>query len=75
MLGIRQTERHPPDGRTIPTMETVFAVPGVPGRFTLLIDNYAFSHADVLGYLRGRSAKVRRLMALPAVLEPDPEEL
>lgn len=74
VLGVRQTERFPPDGRRIPTIETTFAVPGVPGTFTLMIDNYAFSHADVLGYLRGRSWRIRRLMALPADLEPRAEE-
>lgn len=74
VLGVRQTERYPPDGRRIPSIETTFAVPGVRGTFTLMIDNYAFSHADVLGYLRGRSARIRRLMALPASTPPDPEE-
>ncbi len=73
--GVMQTERFPPDGRVIPTIETIFAVPGVPGSFTLWIDNYAFTHADVLGYLRGRSAKIRRLYALPDVFPPAPEEL
>lgn len=75
VLGVMQTERFPPDGRVIPTIETTFVVPGVPGTFTLWIDNYAFTHADVLGYLRGRSAKVRRLYALPEVTPRDPEEI
>jgi hypothetical protein len=50
-------------------------VPGYPGVFTLHIDNYAFTHADPLRDLRGRSDKIRRLYALPEVLPPDPEEL
>jgi hypothetical protein len=75
VLGLTQTQRLPPGGRIIPTIETSFVVPGIPGTFTLPIDNYAFTHADPLRDLRGRSAKIRRLWALPDVLSPSPEEL
>ena len=67
--------RSPTDGRAIPTLETSFEVPGVPGLHTILIDNYAFTHADVLGYMRGRAHRLRRIMALPAELPPSPEEV
>jgi hypothetical protein len=45
------------------------------GAHSILIDNYAFTHADVLGYMRGRAARLRRIMALPQQLPPDPEEV
>jgi hypothetical protein len=45
------------------------------GAHSILIDNYAFTHADVLSYMRGRAARLRRIMALPEVLPPDPEEV
>jgi hypothetical protein len=75
VLGVNQTQRFPPDGRVIPTIETTFVIPGLPGTFVLYIDNYAFRFADPLRDLRGRSAKIRRLYALPEVLPRDPEEL
>jgi hypothetical protein len=75
VLGVAQTQRQPADGRVIPTIETTFVVPGVPGTFTLPIDNYAFTHADPLRDLRGRAWKIRRLFALPDDLPHDPEEL
>lgn len=75
VLGVAQTTRWPGDGREIPTILTTFIVPGVSGTFTLHIDNYAFTYADPLRDLRGRSAKIRRLAALPEVLPPSPDEL
>jgi hypothetical protein len=75
VMSVNQTTREPRDGRIIPTLEVGFEVPGLPGSHAILIDNYAFSHADVLGYLRGRAARLRRIMALPAALPPDPEEV
>jgi len=75
VLGMHQTERFPPDGRVIPCLEVSFTVPGMPGRHTIIIDNYAFTHADVLGYLRGRASLLRRIMALPTMLPASPEEV
>lgn len=75
VLSVNQTLRQPQDGRTIPTIEVGFTVPGEPGQHSLLIDNYAFAHADPLRDLRGRAAKIRRLYALPRLLPRDPEEL
>jgi hypothetical protein len=75
VMSANQTFREPADGRIIPTLEVGFAVPGLPGGHSILIDNYAFTHADVLSYMRGRAARLRRIMALPAVLPPDPEEV
>lgn len=75
VASVNQTVREPRDGRIIPTIEVGFEVPGVPGSHAILIDNYAFTHADVLGYMRGRAARLRRIMALPEVLPPDPEEI
>lgn len=75
VLGLHQIMRNPPDGRTIPTIDTTFAIPGLPSTHELYIDNYAFTHADPLRDLRGRSKRIRRLYALPTVLPPDPEEL
>jgi hypothetical protein len=75
VMSVNQTTREPRDGRIIPTMEVGFQVPGLPGNHAILIDNYAFTHADPLSYMRGRAARLRRIMALPAVLPPDPEEV
>lgn len=75
VLSVHQTMRYPPDGRSIPTLETDFEIPGTPNVHALYIDNYAFTHADVLGYLRGRSKRIRRLYALPDPPPADPEEL
>ena len=72
---ISQTVRTPQDGRIIPTLEVDFSMPGYAGLHSILIDNYAFDHADVLGYLRGRAARIRRIYALPQELPPDPEEV
>jgi hypothetical protein len=72
---VNQTVREPQDGRIIPTIETSFRRPNDAGYHSILIDNYAFTHADVLGYLRGRSARIARIYALPEQLPPDPEEV
>src|SRR5947199_5656043 len=58
---VNQTIREPGDGRQIPTIEVGFTRPGDPGLHSILIDNYAFTHADVLGYMRGRSARIGRI--------------
>jgi hypothetical protein len=73
--GANQTIRYPRSGRVIPTIMVSFEVPGLNGLHTLMVDNYAFTHADVLGYLRGRAARLRRMTALPERLPPDPEEV
>jgi hypothetical protein len=75
VMSLNQTVREPRDGRVINTIEVSFVVPGVPGIHSILIDNYAFTHADVLSYMRGRAARLRRIMALPEQLPPDPEEV
>jgi hypothetical protein len=75
VMSVNQTTREPQDGRIIPTLEVGFYVPGMGGAHSILIDNYAFTHADVLSYMRGRAARLRRIMALPEVLPPDPEEV
>lgn len=72
---VNQTIREPGDGRQIPTIEVSFTRPNDLGLHSILIDNYAFTHADVLGYLRGRSARIARIYALPEQLPPDPEEV
>jgi len=69
--GLAQSERiRPRDGLVIPTVEVSFTVPGLPGIFTIRIDNYAFTHADVLAYMRERSYLIRSLYALPATRPP-----
>lgn len=73
--GVAQIERIRADGKVVPTIETTFVVPGTPGTHSLNIDNYAFTYADPLRDLRGRSKRILRLYALPTVLPPDPEEL
>jgi hypothetical protein len=69
VLSLAQIERiRPRDSLVIPTVEVSFRVPGLPGIFTIRIDNYAFTHADVLAYMRERSWLIRALYALPAKL-------
>jgi hypothetical protein len=67
---IMQTQRYPSDGRIINTLDVSFLVAGVPGNHNILIDNYAFTHADVLEYLYERSYLLQSVMALPTVLPP-----
>jgi hypothetical protein len=69
--GLSQEERvRPRDGLVIPTIAVSFTVPGHPGTFTIRIDNYAFTHVDVLPYIRARAWLIRGLYALPGKLPP-----
>src|SRR5262245_59468865 len=71
VTGLLQTDRiRPRDQKLIPTIQVSFQVPGSPGNFTILIDNYAFTHANVLEYMNARSYLIRSLYSLPAVLPP-----
>jgi hypothetical protein len=71
VLGLAQNQRYPRDGRTIPTVDVTYRVPGYPGEFLLRIDNYAFLHADPLLDMRVASDRIRALYALPG--EPPAE--
>jgi hypothetical protein len=63
---LSQSERiRPTDQKVVPTIEVTFVVPGLAGVFTIRIDNYAFTHVDVLEYMRERSYLIRALYALP----------
>jgi hypothetical protein len=76
VVALAQTERiRPRDGLVIPTVEVSFRVPGLPGIFTIHIDNYAFTHADVLAYMRDRGWLIRSLYALPATIPQPPATL
>jgi hypothetical protein len=71
VLALSQSERiRPTDQKVVPTIEVSFRVPGLAGVFTIRIDNYAFTHVDVLAYMRERAYLIRALYALPAVLPP-----
>jgi hypothetical protein len=71
VLTLAQEDRiRPSDQKLVPTIAVSFAVPGLPGVFTIRIDNYAFTHANVLEYMQERSWLIRSLYALPARL-PD----
>jgi hypothetical protein len=59
-----QAQRFPPDGRIIPDITIGFTVPGLAGSYTIRVDNYAFTHADVLGYLRQRADQLRAIYDL-----------
>src|SRR5436309_9852179 len=65
VMSLHQIQRFPPDGRTIPTIDVAFTVADTPGTHELYIDNYAFTHADPLSYLRGRAKRILHLYALP----------
>jgi hypothetical protein len=67
---INQTQRYPSDGRIINTLDVSFLVSGVPGIHNILIDNYAFTHADPIEYLYERSYLLKAAMALPEQLPP-----
>lgn len=68
---LAQSERiRPRDQLVIPTVEVSFTVPGFAGLFIIRIDNYAFTHADPLAYMRERSYLIRALYALPQQLPP-----
>lgn len=60
----------PRDGKLIPTVAVSFTVPGLPGTFTIRIDNYAFEHADPIQYMYERSYLIRGLYAIPDTLPP-----
>lgn len=65
-VGLAQEERiRPRDGLVIPTVAVTFSVPPLPGLYTIRIDNYAFTHADVRGYMDERAYLIRGLWALP----------
>lgn len=71
VVSLAQEDRiRPTDQKLIPTIAVSFSVPGLPGVFTIRIDNYAFTHADVMGYMRERSHLIRSLYALPGKLPP-----
>jgi hypothetical protein len=71
VVGLGQEERvRPRDGLVIPTIAVSFTVPPFPGVFTIRIDNYAFTHADVREYMDERAYLIRSLYALPERL-PD----
>lgn len=71
VISLSQSERiRPTDQKVVPTVEVTFRVPGLAGVFTIRIDNYAFTHVDVLAYMRERSYLIRALSALPAVSPP-----
>src|SRR5262249_60547655 len=65
-----QTQRYPTDGRIINTIDVSFTVPGVPGNHNILIDNYAFTHADPVQYLYERAYLLQSVIALPNQLPP-----
>ena len=71
VLGLTQTDRRRPrDGLIIPTIVVSFRVPGLPGTQTIQIDNYAFTYADPLAYMRERSYMLWAMYALPEQVPP-----
>jgi hypothetical protein len=66
----QEERRRPTDGAIVPTIRVTFTVPGLSGVFSIIIDNYAFTHADPLFYMRERSYVIHGLYALPAQLPP-----
>src|SRR5437868_7489766 len=71
VTALLQTDRiRPRDQKLIPTVQVSFQIPGLPSSHTILIDNYAFTHADPLEYMRERAYLIRGLYAIPAVLPP-----
>src|SRR5213596_3786315 len=67
---VNQTTRYTRTGRAIQTIEVDFQILGLAGLYSILIDNYAFDHADPLEYIRHRVYTVRELWALPERLPP-----
>jgi hypothetical protein len=67
---VNQTVRYDRTGRAIQTIEVDFQVVGLAGLYSILIDNYAFDHADPLEYIRHRVYTIRELWALPERLPP-----
>src|SRR5213076_3549618 len=71
VTALLQTDRiRPRDGKLIPTIQVSFQVPGLPSSHTILIDNYAFTHANPLEYMQRRAYVIRGLYALPELLPP-----
>jgi hypothetical protein len=71
VTALQQTDRiRPSDQKLIPTIQVAFQIPGLPGNYTILIDNYAFTHVNVLDYMYQRSYLIRGLYAIPEVLPP-----
>jgi hypothetical protein len=67
---VNQTVRYDRTGRAVQTIEVDFQIVGLPGLYSILIDNYAFDHADPLEYIRHRVYTVRELFELPERLPP-----
>lgn len=67
---VNQTVRYAKGGRAIQTIEVDFQIIGLGGLYSILIDNYAFDHADPLEYIRHRVYTMRELWALPDRLPP-----
>jgi hypothetical protein len=67
---VNQTVRYDRTGRAVQTIDVDFQILGLPGLYSILIDNYAFDHADPLEYIRHRVYTVRELYALPKRLPP-----
>lgn len=65
VLSVYQTQRFPPDGRVVPQIAATFTIPGLPGTYTIRLDNYGFTYGDPLGRLRDRSAQLRDLYSIP----------
>lgn len=71
VVSLAQEDRiRPSDGKLVPTIAVMFSVPGLPGQFTIRIDNYAFTFADPVAYVHERAHLIRSLYALPNVLPP-----
>jgi hypothetical protein len=71
VTALMQTDRiRPRDGKLVPTIQVAFRIPGLPSSHTILIDNYAFTHADPVAYLYERSYLIRGLYAVPEMLPP-----
>lgn len=64
VIDVYQTQRFPDDGRIIPQIAATFTLPGLPGFYTIRLDNYGFTYGDPLGRLRTRSDLIRALYAL-----------
>lgn len=64
VLSVYQTERYMSDGKQVPQIAVVFAVPGLPGTFTRRIANYRFATGEALEFLQARAEQIRALYAL-----------
>jgi hypothetical protein len=71
VTALLQTDRiRPRDGKLIPAVQVSFQIPGLPSSHTILIDNYAFTHANPLDYMQERAWLIRGLYAIPETLPP-----